>query len=37
MAIHNGIEREDFQGNLLEFTAISILKFMKINGRKLSE
>ena len=33
--IHDGIEKEDFQANLLKFTARSILKFMKINDDKL--
>ena len=35
--MHDGFEREDFQGNLLKFTARSILKFMKMNGDKLLE
>jgi REP element-mobilizing transposase RayT len=35
--IHDGIEKENFQGNLLKFTARSILKFMKMNDDKLLE
>src|SRR6266496_5606574 len=35
--IHDGFEREDFRGNLLKFTARSILKFMKMNDDKLFE
>jgi len=35
--IHDGIEREDFQGSLLKFTARSILKFMRMHDAALLE
>jgi putative transposase len=31
------IEKEDFQGSLLKFTARSILRFMKMNDDKILE
>jgi putative transposase len=35
--IHDGIEKEDFQGTLLRFTARSILNFMKMDDNELIE